>query len=71
VCGQRPHAAPHSAPTPTYAARLSDAQAVGANEQQRRAIAVEGLHEIHFKDRGRAHDLEVEFTDIDYIELGF
>ena len=35
-------------------------------------IAAEGLQEIYFKDRGRrAHDLEVEFTDIDYIELDF
>ncbi|MFG1809708.1 telomere-protecting terminal protein Tpg [Streptomyces sp. NPDC049040] len=55
-----------------YAARLFDAQAGGAGEQQLRRIAAEGLQEIYFKDRGRrAADLEVEFTDIDYIELDF
>jgi transcriptional regulator with XRE-family HTH domain len=57
---------------PTYAARLFDAQAAGATEQQLQRIAAEGLQEIYFKDRGRrAQDLEVEFTDIDYIELDF
>jgi len=57
---------------PAYAARLFDAQAAGATEQQLQAIAAEGLQEIYFKDRGRrAADLEVEFTDIDYIELDF
>ncbi|WNI19466.1 telomere-protecting terminal protein Tpg [Actinacidiphila sp. ITFR-21] len=57
---------------PTYAARLFDAQTAGATEQQLRAIAAEGLQEIYFKDRGRRADgLEVEFTDIDYIELDF
>jgi hypothetical protein len=30
------------------------------------------LQEVYFKDRGRrAQDLEVEFTDIDYVELEF
>ncbi|SDN41028.1 telomere-protecting terminal protein Tpg [Actinacidiphila guanduensis] len=57
---------------PGYAARLFDAQAEGATEQQLRRIAAEGLQEIYFKDRGRrAQGLEVEFTDIDYIELDF
>ncbi|SHM23565.1 telomere-protecting terminal protein Tpg [Actinacidiphila paucisporea] len=57
---------------PAYAARLFEAQAAGSTEQQLQAIAAEGLQEIYFKDRGRrAHDLEVEFTDIDYIELDF
>lgn len=57
---------------PSYAARLFDAQTAGATEQQLRAIAAEGLQEVYFKDRGRrAHDLEVEFTDIDYVELDF
>jgi transcriptional regulator with XRE-family HTH domain len=56
----------------TYAARLFDAQAAGATEQQLQNIAADGPQEIYFKDRGRrAQDLEVEFTDIDYIELGF
>lgn len=57
---------------PVYAGRLFDAQAAGATEQQLQAIAAEGLQEIYFKDRGRrAQSLEVEFTDIDYIELDF
>ena len=57
---------------PTYASRLFDAQAAGATEQQLQNIAAEGLQEIYFKDRGRrAQGLEVEFTDIDYIELDF
>ncbi|MEU6850397.1 helix-turn-helix transcriptional regulator [Actinacidiphila alni] len=57
---------------PPYAARLFDAQSAGATEQQLQRIAAEGLQEIYFKDNGRrAADLEVEFTDIDYIELEF
>lgn len=57
---------------PAYAARLFDAQASGATEQQLRRIAAEGLQEVYFKDGGRrASGLEVEFTDIDYIELDF
>jgi hypothetical protein len=58
--------------SPAYAARLFDAQAAGAGEQQLQDIAAEGLQEVYFKDRGRrASDLEVVFTDIDYIEIGF
>ncbi|MEU5211752.1 XRE family transcriptional regulator [Streptomyces sp. NPDC020742] len=57
---------------PSYAARLFDAQAAGATEEQLRTIAAEGLQEIYFKDRGRRADgLLVEFTDIDYVELDF
>jgi len=57
---------------PSYAARLFDAEAAGATEQQLQQIAAEGLQEIYFKDRGRRADgLRVEFTDIDYVELEF
>ncbi|WP_407555096.1 helix-turn-helix transcriptional regulator [Streptomyces sp. Pv4-95] len=57
---------------PAYAARLFDAHAAGANDQQLQAIAAEGLQEIYFKDRGRrAPGLQVEFTDIDYVEMDF
>ncbi|MDX3072781.1 telomere-protecting terminal protein Tpg [Streptomyces sp. MI02-7b] len=57
---------------PAYAARLFAARDAGATEQQLRAIAAEGLQEIYFKDRGRrAQGLNVEFTDIDYVELEF
>jgi transcriptional regulator with XRE-family HTH domain len=57
---------------PDYAARLFDAQAAGATEQQLQNIAAEGLQEQYFKDRGRRADgLLVEFTDIDYVELDY
>jgi ADP-ribose pyrophosphatase YjhB (NUDIX family) len=55
---------------PHYAARLFEAQAVGAGEQQLRAIAAEGLGEMYFRDGGRrAHGLEVEFTDVEQIQF--
>ncbi|MGP4003504.1 telomere-protecting terminal protein Tpg [Streptomyces sp. 8N706] len=57
---------------PDYAARLFDAREQGATDQQMRTIVAEGLQEIYFKDGGRrAADLEVEFTDIDYVDLSF
>ncbi|MEV0494487.1 telomere-protecting terminal protein Tpg [Streptomyces atratus] len=57
---------------PQYAARLFDAQAAGATDQQLQAVVAEGLQEQYFKDRGRrAEGLLVEFTDIDYVELDF
>ncbi|MCX4970582.1 XRE family transcriptional regulator [Streptomyces sp. NBC_00654] len=57
---------------PVYAARLFDARTAGAEERQLRDIAAEGLQEQYFKDRGRrAEGLQVEFTDIDYVELDF
>ncbi|MEU0836610.1 telomere-protecting terminal protein Tpg [Streptomyces sp. NPDC056231] len=57
---------------PEYAARLFDAQAVGATDEQLQAVVAEGLQEQYFKDRGRRADgLLVEFTDIDYVELDF
>ncbi|MFJ3826039.1 telomere-protecting terminal protein Tpg [Streptomyces nodosus] len=55
---------------PEYAARLFDAQDVGASEQQLRDIATEGLGEVYFRDRGRrAHGLLVEFTDVEHLEF--
>ncbi|WP_043507580.1 telomere-protecting terminal protein Tpg [Streptomyces glaucescens] len=55
---------------PSHAARLFDAQDVGAGEQQLRAIAAEGLGEMYFRDGGRrAHGLEVEFTDVEQFEI--
>ncbi|MFE2428982.1 telomere-protecting terminal protein Tpg [Streptomyces sp. NPDC059373] len=57
---------------PEYAARLFDAQAAGATDEQLQAVVAEGLQEQYFKDRGRrAQGLLVEFTDIDYVELDF
>ncbi|MFI8186519.1 telomere-protecting terminal protein Tpg [Actinacidiphila glaucinigra] len=55
---------------PQYVARLFEAQDAGAGEEQLRAIAAGGLQEIYFRDSGRrAAGLEVEFTDIDYIDF--
>ncbi|WP_328907755.1 XRE family transcriptional regulator [Streptomyces sp. NBC_00234] len=57
---------------PAYAARLFDAQATGATEEQLQRIAAEGLQEIYFRDRGRrAEGLLVELNEIDYIEIDF
>lgn len=54
-----------------YARRLFDAQqdigALSPNE-----VIAEGIQEGYFKDNGRRADqLEVEFTDIDYIDVSF
>ncbi|MEU9980743.1 XRE family transcriptional regulator [Streptomyces sp. NPDC050856] len=57
---------------PAYAARLFEARTAGATERQLRDIAAEGLQEQYFKDHGRRADgLQVEFTDIDYVEFDF
>ncbi|MFE7778526.1 telomere-protecting terminal protein Tpg [Streptomyces sp. NPDC057445] len=57
---------------PEYANRLFEAQQQGAGDRQLRGIVAEGLQEVYFKDDGRrADNLEVEFTDIDYIDVSF
>ncbi|MER6445354.1 telomere-protecting terminal protein Tpg [Streptomyces venezuelae] len=57
---------------PAYAGRLFDARQQGAPDPELRAIVAEGLQETYFKDGGtRAEQLEVEFTDIDYIDVSF
>ncbi|MFJ3728577.1 telomere-protecting terminal protein Tpg [Streptomyces sp. NPDC090045] len=57
---------------PAYAQRLFDARQQGAADRELRAIVAEGLQEIYFKDGGtRADQLEVELTDIDYIDVSF
>ncbi len=57
---------------PAYAQRLFNAQQQGAGDPELRAIVAEGLQDIYFKDGGtRAEALEVEFTDIDYIDVSF
>ncbi|MFD5897261.1 MULTISPECIES: telomere-protecting terminal protein Tpg [unclassified Streptomyces] len=56
---------------PQIAARLLAAHETGANEGELRGIVAEGLQERYFKDNGRrATGLEVEFTDLDYVEMG-
>ncbi|MFE2446104.1 telomere-protecting terminal protein Tpg [Streptomyces sp. NPDC059426] len=57
---------------PVYAARLFDAHAAGATEEQLQSIVAEGLQDIYFKDRGRrAQGLLVDFTDIDYVDVDY
>jgi DNA-binding transcriptional regulator YdaS (Cro superfamily) len=54
-----------------YAQRLFDAQQ-GIGDQTPNEVIAEGLQETYFKDQGRRADhLEVEFTDIDYIDFSF
>ncbi|MGI5359440.1 telomere-protecting terminal protein Tpg [Streptomyces sp. CA-252508] len=56
---------------PVYAARLFDAQDVGATDQQLQQIVAEGLKEVYFQDGGRrAGSLEeVRFTDVQHLEF--
>lgn len=55
----------HLALPPHHAARLLDAQAAGADEDQLLQLTAEALGETYFRDNGRrAHGLEVELTDI-------
>ncbi|WP_330334823.1 XRE family transcriptional regulator [Streptomyces sp. NBC_00536] len=57
---------------PEYASRLLAAQESGAAEAALQRIAAEALQEAYFKDSGRrAGDLVVEFTDIDYLDVGY
>ncbi|HSA50542.1 MAG TPA: helix-turn-helix transcriptional regulator [Yinghuangia sp.] len=57
---------------PQYAGQLFTAQQQGADDRRLREIVAEGLQEAYFKEGGvRAHNLEVEITDIDYIDLSF
>ncbi|GAA3803578.1 telomere-protecting terminal protein Tpg [Streptomyces phyllanthi] len=54
-----------------YARRLFDAQR-GIGAESPNEVIAEGLQEMYFKDHGRRADqLEVEFTDIDYIDVSF
>lgn len=54
-----------------YARRLFDAQQ-GVGTQPPNEVIAEGIQEMYFKDHGRRADqLEVEFTDIDYIDVSF
>ncbi|MGW2631456.1 telomere-protecting terminal protein Tpg [Streptomyces chattanoogensis] len=53
---------------PEYARRLFDAQQ-GIGDQPLNEVIAEGLKESYFQDHGRrAAGLDVEFTDIDYID---
>ncbi|MFI8213991.1 telomere-protecting terminal protein Tpg [Streptomyces werraensis] len=55
---------------PQYAARLFEAQQAGASEQQLRELAGQALGEVYFRDGGRrAAGLDVQFTDIEQLEI--
>ncbi|WP_371594715.1 telomere-protecting terminal protein Tpg [Streptomyces virginiae] len=55
---------------PEFAGRLLAAQDAGASETELQQIAADGLGEVYFRDSGsRADGLQVEFTDIDYIDV--
>ncbi|WPB90737.1 telomere-protecting terminal protein Tpg [Streptomyces malaysiensis] len=56
---------------PRYAARIFEAQEVGASDQQLQQIVAEGLKEVYFQDGGcRAGSLEeVRFTAIEHLEF--
>jgi hypothetical protein len=55
---------------PRWAERLFDARDQGATENQLLQIAAQGLGEHYFRDNGRrAQDLQVEFTDVEDIEI--
>ncbi|MFF2927195.1 telomere-protecting terminal protein Tpg [Streptomyces celluloflavus] len=56
--------------SPQWAQRLFEARDAGATEQQLLRIAAQGLGQHYFRDNGRrAHDLDVEFTDVQEIEI--
>ncbi|GLF94879.1 telomere-protecting terminal protein Tpg [Streptomyces yaizuensis] len=57
---------------PDYADRLFTAQRQGADDRRLRGIVAEGLQRVYFRDDGaRAAELEVEITDIDYLDLSY
>jgi hypothetical protein len=55
---------------PRWAERLFQARDAGATEDQLLQIAAEGLAEMYFRaDNTRAQGLDVEFTDVDQIDI--
>ncbi|MEV5343453.1 telomere-protecting terminal protein Tpg [Streptomyces sp. NPDC052773] len=55
---------------PEFADRLFTARDQGATEQQLQRIAAEGLAQMYFRaNNTRAHGLDVEFTDVEQIEI--
>ncbi|MBB1254638.1 XRE family transcriptional regulator [Streptomyces sp. OF3] len=56
---------------PATTAQLLAAHQAGAGEQQLAQILADGLGHAYFRDRGqRAHGLEVEISDVDYLDVG-
>jgi len=55
---------------PEFADRLFTARDQGATEHQLQRIAAEGLAQMYFRaNNTRAHGLDVEFTDVEQIEI--
>ncbi|MFC8495890.1 telomere-protecting terminal protein Tpg [Streptomyces sp. NPDC057235] len=55
---------------PHHAARLLDAQDAGATDRELQQATADALGEMYFRDGGhRAHDLQVELTDIEQIQF--
>lgn len=56
---------------PATTAQLLTAHQAGAGDQQLRQILADGLGHAYFRDRGRRADgLDVEISDIDYLDIG-
>ncbi|WP_030905021.1 telomere-protecting terminal protein Tpg [Streptomyces sp. NRRL F-5126] len=55
---------------PAYADRLFTAHEQGAGERQLQQITAEGLAQMYFRaDNTRAHGLDVEFTEVEHIQI--
>ncbi|MEV8529250.1 XRE family transcriptional regulator [Streptomyces sp. NPDC052000] len=55
---------------PTFADQLFTAREQGANEDQLRQIAADGLAKMYFRaNDSRAHGLGVEFTDVERLDI--
>ncbi|MGW1007686.1 telomere-protecting terminal protein Tpg [Streptomyces sp. NPDC002520] len=55
---------------PEYADQLFTAREQGANEDQLRQIAADGLARMYFRaNNSRAHGLGVEFTDVERLDI--
>ncbi|MEV5658266.1 XRE family transcriptional regulator [Streptomyces sp. NPDC052291] len=55
---------------PQFADQLFSAREQGANEQQLRQIAADGLAQMYFRaNNSRAHGLGVEFTDVERLDI--
>ncbi|MDX3378785.1 XRE family transcriptional regulator [Streptomyces sp. ME02-6991-2A] len=55
---------------PQWADRLFTAREQGANEQQLQQIAADGLAQMYFRaNNSRAHGLDVEFTDMERLDI--
>ncbi|MFF7852591.1 telomere-protecting terminal protein Tpg [Streptomyces sp. NPDC007910] len=55
---------------PHHTARLLDAQDAGATDRELQRATADALGEVYFRDGDRrAHDLQVELTDIEQIQF--